>query len=404
MKKLFCAFMALLVALSVPATVFAQSYDILDEFGNISYTVETSDVSPSETKAVLTNESWVKLSWNFEDWETYIDGFQLRRYYPKNKTYSDLAYTTKNEYKVKDLKPSTVYWFTVRTYVIDTNNGDYYYGAESEPFAVSTAPSAIKLKSVKYNGTGKLKVSFKRNKKASGYMLQYSTSKKFKSGPTSTVLLGKKKKAYIIKNLGNKTYFVRIRPYKEVEGIKYLGKWSDAKSASVKYGVDLKTMINATKTDLSGRKMIKKLTNKKVDIKKYKTTYDRIKAIYKWHAVHGLEFEHCLACNSHFNDCLYYLYGENRKYDNFIWIDAGNFKNRDGSLAIHKWSVLYFSGIPYIFDPRLQSYTKDYDGTLYFGVERGSSIQKRYLHDGWYCYWGNYPDMKYDETIVMYHK
>lgn len=395
MKRLICAVLALVISLSVPLYAFAAQYDIYDEYGNVIYTVETSDTAPG-LSAELTNENWIKLAWTFDDWGTYIDGYQLLKYNPKSDTYTEIVKTTKTEFRVKDLKPATVYYFAVRTYVIYED--EYYFGAQSEPFVAATAPSSVKLKSVKYKGTGKIRVTFKKSKKMSGYNLQYSPNKKFKRAFVTNAFVGRKKKAYTIKNLGQKTYYVRIRPYKEVNGVKYYGKWSAVKSAKVKNGVSLETMINSTKTDLSGRKAIKKLTDGKVDIKKYKTTYDRIKAIYKWHAVHGLEFEHCLACNAHFNECLYYLYGENRRYDSFIWIDAGNFKNRDGSLAVHKWSVLYFSGIPFIFDPRLQSYTKDYNGTLYFGVEKGTALQKRYKHEGWYCYWG------YENPAVNYHK
>lgn len=400
MKKFICLILALITAFSVPFSVYAAEYEIYDDMGNVIDYVTVPDETAENLSAVLVNESWIKLSWEFDDWSAYISGFEVLRYYPASNTYSHIGYTEKKEFKVKELKPATTYYYAVKAYVNYAEQN--YYGEPSKPVAVSTSPKAPKLKKVKCSGTGKLIVSFKKAKKASGYMLQYSTNKKFKPGFTNSVLLGKKKKSYTVKNLGNKTYYVRIRAYREAEGKKYFGAYSDVKSTDVKKGVDLKTMINATKTDLKGRKMIKELTNGDVDIKKYKTTYDRIKALYKWHAVHGLEFEHCLACNGHFNDCLYYLYGENRKYDSFIWIDAGNFKNRNGSLSVHKWSVLYFAGIPYIFDPRLQSYTKDYNGTLYFGLEKGSALQKRYLHDFWYCYWGLYNGT--DDTMVKYHK
>lgn len=401
MKKVICTILTLVITLTTPLSAFGAQYDIYDEYGNVIWTVETPDTAPS-ISAALTNENWLKLTWNLDDWSTYYDGFQLLKYNPKSDTYTEIAKTTKTEYRVKDLKPATVYYFAVRTYVLYED--EYYFGAQSKTVSAATAPIAAKVKSVKYKGTGKIRVSFRKSKKMSGYNLQYSTHKKFKPGYTTNLMLGRKKKACTVKNLGKKTYYVRIRPYKEVNGVKYFGKWSNVKSKTVKNGVTLEKMINSTKTDLSGRKKIKKLTDGKVDIRKYKTTYDRIRAIYKWHAVHGLEFEHCLACNSNFNECLYYLYGDSRKYDAFIWIDAGNFKNRDGSLAVHKWSVLYYSGIPFIFDPRLQSYTKDYNGTLYFGVERGTPLQKRYKHEGWYLYWGVSPNFEYDDTIIKYHK
>ncbi|MCR5207597.1 MAG: fibronectin type III domain-containing protein [Eubacterium sp.] len=402
MKKLLSIIMALIIALLVPFNAFAIQYDIVDENGEVVDVINAPDSKPFDLRAERTNEGWVKLRWDYDYWGDYYTGFEVFRYYPKKDKYVHLAYTTKNTYKVKDLNKASNYSFAVCTYVL--YNDIKYAGAMSEPVCVSTAPGIAKLKKVKNIGTGKLTVRIGKIKKISGYMLQYSTSKKFKDGFTNTVFFGKKKTERNIKNLGAKTYYVRVRAYREVNGVKYFGAWSAVKSADVKYGVSLKTMVNADKTDLSGRKAIKQLTDGDVDIKKYNSTYDRIKAIYKWHAVHGLEFEHCLACNSHFNDCLFHLYGDKRKYDKFIWIDAGQFMNRDGSGAIHKWSVLYYSGIPFIFDPRLQSYTKDYDGTLYFGLEKGTSLQKRYKHEEWYGFWSYYYSFNDEPTLVMYHK
>lgn len=402
MKRIICLLLALIFAFSLPVGVYAADYPVYNEEGEVIDSVVTPDVAPENCKAVTVSQSWVKISWNLDYYSYDYDGFEILRYIPKNQKLVHIAYTSKYEYKVKELKPATTYYFVIRTYV--NYEGAYYYGAESKPFSVSTAPSAAKLKKVSYQGEGKLKLKFKKSKKASGYIVQYSTNRKFKPGFTNTVFIGKKKDSYTVKNLGDKTYYVRLCAFREVDGIKYTSAWSSVKSAAVKRGVSLKQMINATKTDLSGRKMIKKLTGKDVDIKKYNTTYERIEALYKWHAVHGLEFSDCLQCNSHFNECLYYLYGENRSYDSFIWIDAGDFQNRDGSLAIHKWSVLYYSGIPFIFDPRLQSYTKDYNGKLYFGLEKGSTMQKRYKHDGWYYYWGNNYTLYDSSSIIKYHK
>ena len=46
----------------------------------------------------------------------------------------------------------------------------------------------------------------------------------------------------------------------------------------------------------------------------------------------------------------------------------------------------------------------NYDGTLYFGVEKGTALQKRYKHDEWYIYWSNCPRLEWDDMLVMYHK
>ena len=73
-------------------------------------------------------------------------------------------------------------------------------------------------------------------------------------------------------------------------------------------------MLNAIKTDNSGAKQIKRYTDGGVNISKYKTTYDKFKAIYVWHAKnfkkHGWN---CVGCNSNFNNCLAALFAKSQK-------------------------------------------------------------------------------------------
>lgn len=393
---------AVLCVLSAAYTAFSQEIEITDEFGEYSYSVTTSDKAP-ELKASKVNENVIKLEWEHYDWSADVSGFEVLKYSKSKKAFLHLAYTEKSCYNVKNLKPSSAYSFKVRSYSED-NEGNKYFGAESEALNAATSPKPVKIKSAKYVSTGKIEVKWKKSKSGSGYLIQYSTSQKFSSRYTNTVTVsGKSKTSKKIGALGKKTYYVRICPYKKADDKLYLGEWSDVASVKVKKGVSLKTMINSYKTDMSGRKYIKQLTDNGVDIKKYKTTYDRFKAIYEWHAVHGLEFEHCLACNSNFNSCIDALFGESRKYDSFIWIAAGEFKNSNGSVSIHKWSVLYFSGVEYIFDPRLQSYTKDYKGTLYFGIPKNSSLKKKYLFDCWYGAW-RYQHYDYEIGVIPYKK
>lgn len=82
------------------------------------------------------------------------------------------------------------------------------------------------------NITGKkLSVKWAKNKKASGYVIQCSTSKKFKKAKNIVVSnKGKKLISYTAKNLKKgKKYYVRIRSYKKVKGKKYYSSWSKVK-------------------------------------------------------------------------------------------------------------------------------------------------------------------------------
>ena len=82
-------------------------------------------------------------------------------------------------------------------------------------------------------GKKQLKVTWKKNSAVSGYQIQYSTSKKFTSAKTVTVK-GYKTTSKTIKSLkAKKTYYVRVRTYKTVNGKKVYSDWS-AKALSKK--------------------------------------------------------------------------------------------------------------------------------------------------------------------------
>ena len=68
-----------------------------------------------------------------------------------------------------------------------------------------------------------------------GYQIQYSTSKTFASGNkiVNAVKYSTTKKT--VKNLAKgKTYYVRIRTYKTVGGVKYYSVWSASKAVKTK--------------------------------------------------------------------------------------------------------------------------------------------------------------------------
>ena len=74
----------------------------------------------------------------------------------------------------------------------------------------------------------------KQTTKTTGYQIQYSKSKKF-SGSTSKLIKSNKTSNKTIKGLkSKKKYYVRIRTYKTVNGVKYYSNWSSVKSVKVK--------------------------------------------------------------------------------------------------------------------------------------------------------------------------
>ena len=83
-------------------------------------------------------------------------------------------------------------------------------------------------------GKKKITVQWKKDKKADGYQVQYSTDKKFKKNVKSVNVSKKSTKATVKKLKKGKTYRVRTRSYKKIDGKKYYSGWGKVKSVKVK--------------------------------------------------------------------------------------------------------------------------------------------------------------------------
>ena len=93
------------------------------------------------------------------------------------------------------------------------------------------SPSITKVKAGKKSFTA----TWKKSATVAGYQIQYSTAKNFKKGAkTVTVKKAKTTKKVVKKLKGGKTYFVRVRAYKTIDGKKVYSSWSKAKTVKVK--------------------------------------------------------------------------------------------------------------------------------------------------------------------------
>ena len=83
-------------------------------------------------------------------------------------------------------------------------------------------------------GRRKATVRWKRNRRPTGFQIQYATNKKFRDGKIRTVK-GSKRTAVTLKNLkGKKKYYFRVRTYKVDAKKRYYSVWSGAKAATVR--------------------------------------------------------------------------------------------------------------------------------------------------------------------------
>jgi hypothetical protein len=71
--------------------------------------------------------------------------------------------------------------------------------------------------------------------KVTGYQVQYSTNKTFKTGAKTVTVKGATKTSRKISGLKKTTtYYVRVRTYMSVGGRYYYSKWSAVKSVKTK--------------------------------------------------------------------------------------------------------------------------------------------------------------------------
>jgi len=109
------------------------------------------------------------------------------------------------------------------------------YKATSKKITVTVNPAKTSISRLSSKQKG-FNLSWKRNNAATGYQVQYSTSKKFKKSATKTKLVKKNSVTKLnVRKLKAKTaYYVRIRVYKTVSGKKYYSDWSAVKSVRIK--------------------------------------------------------------------------------------------------------------------------------------------------------------------------
>ena len=97
-------------------------------------------------------------------------------------------------------------------------------------------PKTVTVKSVKKASSRKLNVVWASHKtQTTGFQVRYATTKKFKSGTYKTVTLTSKSATSkaLTKLKAGKTYYVKVRAYKTVDGKKIYSSWSKVKSAKV---------------------------------------------------------------------------------------------------------------------------------------------------------------------------
>ncbi len=166
----------------------------------------------------------IKFTWNkvsgAEKYEVY--------YSTNGKTWNK-ASSSKNSVTIKKLKKVTTYKVKIKA-VAGANNGAF-----SSVLTTSTAPAKVTMTDLRSKKAKILTPVWKKVSGASGYEVQYSTSKNFTEKTTKSKKFNSKITKYTFNKLkSKKKYYVRIRAYKTVNKKPVYGAWSSVKSIKVK--------------------------------------------------------------------------------------------------------------------------------------------------------------------------
>lgn len=184
-------------------------------------------INPSKLVNVVASKNAtnkVKISWTKQPG---VSGYRICKYNFKTKKYEYLKqFGSSTTYCYIDkLSAGNEYRFKMRSYK-NTNSGTLY-GSYSNIVYTATLPNKVTISRIKA-GTKKLTVKWKSVSAGTGYVIEYSTSSKFRSSNTKKVTINSRTTASktIYKLKRRQKYYVRIRAYKTVNNKRYYSSYS----------------------------------------------------------------------------------------------------------------------------------------------------------------------------------
>lgn len=184
--------------------------------------------TPKLTTAVNTTKG-ISLKWTKK---SQADGYYV---YRKDGSTGDFK-------KIATVTTGTAYVDTSINYT--TSNGTKYTyrvsaygkGKEGNPSSakVCVCVAAPKVTSAVNVVGSKIVMQWSRVSKVSGYQIQYSTNSDMSNAKGVTLTSGSTLTRTIAKLTKNKKYYVRVRAYKTLSGVKYYSAWSSKRAVTIK--------------------------------------------------------------------------------------------------------------------------------------------------------------------------
>lgn len=198
---------------------------------NTSVKIETTVGAINPRVSAYAN-NFVTLTW---DKQTAANGYEVFKYDASSKKYvlyKNITNPNTNTCKVTGLASNRKYDFKVRAYQIDDSEKTYApFGAVVSQYTSITNP---KLNSAKSTSKKKIKASWSKVGGASGYQVMWSTYKNFSKNYKTKSVKAKYRSKTVTTAQSKKTYYVRVRAYKTINGKKVYSPWSNTKKVKTK--------------------------------------------------------------------------------------------------------------------------------------------------------------------------
>lgn len=176
--------------------------------------------------------NFVTITWNKQ---TAANGYEVFKYDASSKKYvlyKNITNPNTNTCKVTGLASNKKYNFKVRAYQIDDSEKTYApFGAVVSQYTSIAKP---KLNSAKSTSKKKIKASWAKVSGASGYQVMWSTYKNFSKNYKTKSVKAKYSSKTVTTAQSKKTYYVRVRAYKTINGKKVYSQWSSTKKVKTK--------------------------------------------------------------------------------------------------------------------------------------------------------------------------
>ena len=181
----------------------------------------------------------VKTTTNKEQTKTSISKAKVTGIKDKAYTSKALKQSIKVKLGSKTLSSKTDYTITYKnnknigTATVTIKGKGKYSGSIKKTFTIK--PKTASVKTFKSPKKKQAKVTWAKDSKVTGYQIVYATNSKFTKGKkTVTVKSYKTTSKTITKLTSKKTYYVKVRSYKTVNGKKIYGAYSKVKKVKIK--------------------------------------------------------------------------------------------------------------------------------------------------------------------------